>query len=266
MALLVASIGVVALAQSATRLLLERTDADIEIVNEGLASDGARTILRLAGCEADPDVRTNLFYAPGGGVTARIDRGEGEPAVVFAPLMIVLQPGGADAAEAKDEETLEALDVVAASFGRPPCLTSVDAADAPSISLQQGRTTAEGTRFFLDQGVDVASLEGPIVLQREAEGDGPVIDATARDLQFDLDSGRSTLSGNVRVVAGTRESEADSLELDEEAGIAILVGQPAVSRDGTDVVRGDRLYYDLETNDVVVEGSVKGSFELGDEP
>jgi len=254
-----------ALAQSATRLLLTRSDADIEIVNAGLASEGARSILRLSGCvEEDASLRSNLFYAPGGGVTARIARGEGEDAVVAAPLMIVLQPEVVEGeVQVEDGETLEALDA-STGFGRPPCLEEVVWASPPRVVLEQGRTTAVGARFFLDQGEDVATMDGPIALTRLPQGDGPTVEATAEGLRYDLEAGRSTLSGGVQVTAGSRVSEAEELELDEEAGVAILTGNPAVSRDGEDEVRGDRLVYDLETNDVVVEGRVRGSFNLGE--
>lgn len=276
------TIASVAMAQSATRLVLERSDATIEIVNAGRADQGARSILDLAGCVPGEEVRTNLFYAPVERVTTRIDDrdqegadGEAaEPAFVEAPLVIVQRPerGGSDDAasgddassEPSDDETLEALDATA-TFGRPPCLEQVDIADPPTVRLRQGRSDVVGARFFLDRGSDVATMDGPVSLARAPQGDGPSVEAQAEALRFDLGSGGSTLAGGVRVTAGDRVSEADELELDEEAGIAILRGDPAVSRVGRDEVRGRRLVYDLETNDVVVEGDVSASFEIGED-
>jgi lipopolysaccharide export system protein LptA len=262
-------------AQTSTRLLLERAASTIEIVNEGRSDQGARSILDLAGCVPGEDVRSNFFYAPEGGVTARIvgeDEG-GEPTVVEAPLVIVRRPeaaedgpdaaGGDDAPEPSDEESLEALDAEV-RFGRPPCLEEVTTPAEPRVTLRQGRSTATGSRFFLDRGTDAADLEGPVTLVRTPEGDGPTVEARASSLRFDLDAGRSTLTGDVRVTAGDRTSEAGALELDEEAGVAILTGDPAVSRVGEDEVRGSRLLYDLETNDVVVEGAVEATFEVED--
>lgn len=263
-------------APSATRLLLERSDATIEIINSGRADQGARSILSLAGCLDDADLQSNLFYAPGGGVSARIEQDDGEPALVEAPLITVVrppassaEPGGepeaeaAGEAEADADETLEALDVTA-SFGRPPCLDVIEPADPPQVSLLQGRTTIVGARFFLDRQTDVATMDGPVTLQREPEGEGETVDADAEALEYDLSTGRASLTGGVEVRAGERRSSADRLELDEEAGIATLYGSPAVSREGSDEVTGDRLIYDLETNDVVVEGAVEASFELDD--
>lgn len=255
-----------ALAQSATRLVLERSAATIEIVNAGRADQGARSILDLAGCVVGEEARTNLFYAPVDGVTTRIGDDEGEPTVVEAPLVIVVRPergsSGDVASEPSDDETLEALDATA-TFGRPPCLEEVDAAASPTVLLRQGRTSVVGARFFLDRGSDVATMDGPVSLTREPQSDGPPVEAEAETLRFDLESGGSTLAGDVRVTAGDRVSEADELELDEEAGIAVLRGDPAVSRVGQDEVRGRILIYDLETNDVVVEGGVSASFEIG---
>lgn len=260
-----------ALAQSATRLVLERSDATIEIVNAGRADQGARSILDLAGCVEGDDASTNLFYAPVEGVTTRIDdRGQegeaGEATIVEAPLVIVVRPARGSSGEAgsepRDDETLEALDATA-TFGRPPCLEELEPASPPTVLLRQGRTSVVGARFFLDRGSDVASMDGPVALTREPQGDGPPVEAEAESLRFDLESGGSTLTGNVRVTAGDRVSEADELELDEDAGIAILRGDPAVSRVGQDEVRGLVLIYDLETNDVVVEGGVSASFEIG---
>lgn len=257
-----------AAAQSATRLLLERSDADIELVNAGRADEGARSILRLPGCEPTPEDRATFFYAPEGGVTARIVQEEGAPAVVAAPLMIVRQPppdAGAEGAGAgpSDAETLEALDATT-GFGRPPCPEGLERADAPEVELTQGRTRVVGRSFFLDRGTDVATMDGPVDLVRTPASGGDVVRADADALTYELEGGRSTLTGGVRVEAGARVSEADTLELDEGAGVAILTGDPAVSRAGSDEVKGRRLRYDLETNDVVIEGNVEGTFELSD--
>lgn len=247
-------------AQTSTSLTLERSDATIELVNQGRAESGARTVLSVPGCVPDAPVRTSVFYAPEGGVTARIaqaDDAEDEATRVLAPLMTVLRPEG----EGEENETLEAVDATATFEERPACLAEVAPAETPAVRLEQGLTTVVGGRFFLDRGTDVATMDGPVTLQRAPEGDGPAVEAEAEGLRFDLDADRSTLTGDVRVRAGERISRAAELELDEAAGVAILRGDPAVSREGDDEVRGSRLVYDLETNDVVVQGAVSASFE-----
>lgn len=276
-----------ALAQTANTVTLERSDATIRLVNEGRADEGARTLLNVRGCAADESVRTSTFYAPEGGVTARITQNEGgDETVVYAPLMTVQEPaateGGSVAteeaadgdegavpdgepsdgpAEGSDEATIEALDATTTFPGRPPCPEETVTAEDPSVRLVQGRTSVVGGRFFLDRGTDVATMDGPVSLTRSADEGGQDVEAQARSLRFDLESDRSTLSGGVTVRSGDRVSEADELELDEAAGLAILRGSPAVSRAGDDVVRGERLLYDLETNDVTVEGGVSATFD-----
>lgn len=270
-----------ALAQSSNTLTLHRSEASIRLVNTGRADQGARTLLNLPDCVADEELRSSVFYAPGGGVTANIAQDEGgEETVVHAPLMVVLEPGDAPAdgasggaaasadpeasagdTPAGNEATLEALDATASFPGRPPCPEEIEEAAEPGVRLEQGRTTVVGGRFFLDRETDVATMDGPVALTRTPDGDAATVEARADALRFDLEADRSTLTGGVTVQAGERVSEADELELDEAAGLAVLRGSPAVSRQGSDEIRGERLLYDLETNDVTVEGNVSATFE-----
>lgn len=262
------------MAQSANTVTLQRSDAAIRLVNEGRADQGARTLLNIRDCVPGQEVRSSVFYAPEGGVTARITQNDdGDETVVYAPLMTVLEPdAGADAGDAPgaeaetnadadaDQSTLEALDATASFPGRPPCPEEVEPVAEPAVRLVQGRTSVVGGRFFLDRGTDVATMDGPVSLTREAD-DAETVEAEAEGLRFDLETDRSTLSGAVTVRSGDRVSEAEELELDEAAGLAILTGSPAVSRAGSDVVSGERLLYDLETNDVTVEGAVSATLE-----
>ena len=79
---------------------------------------------------------------------------------------------------------------------------------------------------------------------------------------YSVDTGLSTLTGNVQISSGERFSQADELVLDEEAGLATLYGNPAISREGDDEVSGSELLYYLDTDDVVVSGGVRGTIEL----
>lgn len=242
-------------------MTLQRSDATLTIVNEGRAADGARSVLNLAGCVPDEPLVTSLFYAPEAGVTTRIQSSESDSvSLVRAPLVIVTRPEeGGD-----EQETLEARDATT-EFGRPPCLENTEAADPPEVSLEQGRTTVTGARFFLDREDDVASMDGPVTLNRAGEDDAPPLEADADGMDFDLDTDRTTLTGNVEVRSEDRVSRSDTLELDEPAGVAVLRGDPATSTQDGDEVQGSTLIYDLETNDVVVEGGVSGSFQLEEE-
>jgi lipopolysaccharide export system protein LptA len=166
--------------------------------------------------------------------------------------------------EDDSDETLE-LFGGSVTFDRPGCIESVDDAGAERVVLEQGRTRVTGTRFFLDQETDVADMAGPIELVRRDPGGRVSLEATADELSFDVASERATLLGEVVVTSDERVTQAERLELDEAAGVAVLTGSPAVSRRGADELRGQMLRYDLETDDVVAIGGVAGTFELGDD-
>lgn len=267
----VATLAAWALAQGLPTVTVDRGDRTIVVEQRTAGAEGARTVLANRNCEAG--FLTNVFAGPVPGyVVTRIDETE-----LVSQLAIVRVPrpdaspspdrdevSSADpsAREASgDDETLELLGG-RATFDRPGCIEAIDPEGALPVELRQGRTTITGARFFLDRGTDVATMDGPIALERRAEGDAPALTATADALEFDVAAERSTLTGAVTITSGERVSSADRLELDEAAGVAVLTGSPAVSRRGADEVRGDVLRYDLETDDVVVVGRVSASFDV----
>jgi lipopolysaccharide export system protein LptA len=267
----------VALAQGLPTVTVERSDRTIVVEQRTTGAEGARTVLANRNCE--PGVLTNVFFGPVPGfVVTRFDETE-----LISQLAIVRVPQPAtgavdtqtdatsddppsDEVAGDDQETIELLGGTA-TFDRPGCLEALDPEGARPVELRQGRTTITGARFFLDRGTDLATMDGPVTLERRAQGDGPTLEATADALTFDVADERATLTGSVVITSGERVSRADRLELDEAAGVAVLTGAPAVSRRGNDEVRGSTLRYDLETDDVVVIGSVSASFEvdLGDD-
>jgi lipopolysaccharide export system protein LptA len=248
-----AALLVTALGQGATTtttVTVERGERALLVEQRALAVDGARSILGNERCE--PGLRVTLFYGPPPGyVQTTVDE-----TTLTSTIAIVRVP-----IEGDGEETLE-LFGGRATISRAGCLEEVDDEDAERVVLAQGRTTVRGTRFFLDQGTDVAEMTGPVELERRNADGGVALEATARELSFDIASERSTLAGDVVVRSEERVSSADRLELDEEAGLAFLTGAPAVSRRGEDEVRGQTLRYDLETDDVVVTGGVRGTFTV----
>lgn len=258
-ALLLAA-AVLALAQGFPRLTVERESGTITIENRSPSAEGARTFLQLAGCEEG--VALSIFYGPAGeGVVTQLD----EATVVRSDVVLSRRPqDGADAGAAEGErDTVEWLDgeIAFQQEGRP-CVAEHLPGESPRVELTQGRTRVEGARLFLDQETDVAVMDGPVALERAPEGDAAPLVASAASLRYDLDTERSSLSGGVRVEQGARVSEAEELELDEEAGVAVLRGSPARSTEDGDVVEGRVLRYYLDSNDVVVEGGVKGTLEL----
>jgi lipopolysaccharide export system protein LptA len=243
-----------ALAQTATTVTVEREDATFTIRNLGLSADGARSFFQNPNC--DEEARLDIFYAPSPGVIeTEVDDGT----LMTSGVAIIRRPRdeGADG----DRETIE-LFSAEMTFDRPRCPDEVTPLDSPPVTLTQGRTVVVGSRFLLEPGSDVGNMAGPVSLERAAEGDSPALTGMADELTFDLESDRTTLIGGVTLLSEGRTSEAERLELDEEAGVAILTGNPARSTEEGNVLEGSRLIYYLDTNDVVVEGDVRGLVEF----
>ncbi|MFO7544333.1 MAG: LptA/OstA family protein [Trueperaceae bacterium] len=249
-------------AQTATTFTLKRDDTELVITNRALASEGARSIGNNRNCEEG--MRLTVVYGPAPG---RVET-QVEDSLLTSHLAIIRTPEGAE--EGEGQETLELRDATV-TFDRPGCPQEIVDADVPQVSLVQGRTTVTGTRFFLEREEDVGILDGPVRLVRAAEAtDGAVGEDSARTdlvaeaeaMRFAVGEQRATLSGNVRVTSDERVTSGDTLELDEEAGTAVLTGAPARSTKGTDVIEGNRLLYYLDTDDVVVQGNVQGELEV----
>lgn len=249
-------LSAVGFAQTAVVLEVERADARLVITNRGLSSAGAKSILNSRNCEEGTVV--SVFYGPPDRVEMVID----DETTLRSSLVVIREPVEAAGSEAKDQQTIEMIDGQATFTDRPICLDSFTMAEEPRVQLEQGRTSVLATRFFLDREADAADLDGPIELERAAEGESSALQATAESLTFDLETERSTLSGNVRVESDDRVSEADTLELDEEAGLATLTGNPARSKKQDDRIEGKTLLYYLDSNDVVVTGGVQGTLEV----
>lgn len=258
-ATLLLTAAAVAPAQGFPRLTVERESGTIVIENRSPRSEGARSFPTLGRCEEGVDV--SYFYGPtGDGVVTRLD----EETTVRATWVLSRRPQERpdDEGPAGEQDTVEWRDGEAVFAERPPCLEEFRPAEDPRVLLSQGRTEVAGSRLFLDQGADVAVMDGPVALERAPDGDAEALVATAETLRYDLETERSVLTGGVRVEQGGRVSEADELELDEAAGVAVLRGSPARSTEGQDVVEGRVLRYFLDTNDVVVEGGVRGTLEV----
>lgn len=252
-ALLLALAGAGAvLAQTNTTFTIKRDDAEMIVTNLGRAADGARTIGNNRNCSEGE--RLTIVYAPSPGhVETRV-----EDALLTSRLAVITTPEGADAEAG--EETLELSDEEV-TFSRPGCIEERAPAATPAVQLLQGKTTVTGTRFFLDREADSGVMSGPIALERGEEGEEP-LRATADAMEFAVGAQRATLTGNVSVTSEDRTTTGDRLELDEDAGTAVLTGNPARSVKGSDVLSGNRLLYYLDSDDVVVLGNVSGELEV----
>lgn len=240
-------------AQSATTFSLQRDDTELVITNLALAADGARTIGNNRNCEEGQRL-TIVYGPPPGRVETHV-----EDAVLTSALAVIRAPLGAE--EGAGEESLELTDA-AVTFNRPGCIEESEPAALPRVTLLQGRTEVVGTRFFLDRNVDEGVMDGPIALKRSGTDGSEPLTATADQMSFAVGEQRATLVGNVQVLSEERTTSGDSLELDEAAGTAVLLGNPARSVRGSDVLEGNRLLYFLDSDDVVVMGNVTGELEI----
>jgi len=245
------AIGLV-LAQTVTTFTLKRDDTDLVISNRSLAIDGARSIGNNLNCE--DGVRMTVVFGPRPGhVETQV-----EDALLTSQLAIVRTPREAE--EGEEQETLELSDD-SVTFSRPGCPEELIPAASPQVTLVQGRTTVHGSRFFLDREVDSGVMDGPITLLRAPEETGGA-ELHATSMSFAVGKQQATLTGAVVVTSEDRVTTGETLELDEEAGTAILTGSPARSVRGQDVLQGNRLLYYLDSDDVVVLGNVFGELEL----
>ncbi len=258
-------------AQTESQATLERRDATLVLTLKAPAAAGGRFIINNRNCEEQ--VRTTMLYGPDPGyVLTQVDENTSlvsNVAIIRSPLAATSDTAGAPASVADgatptpsgEDQTLELYDGTV-TFDRPGCIATSERADQPGVRMDQGRTTVLGTRFFLDRGADTGTMDGPIQLTRAAEGDAAGIEASADAMVLGLQDKHATFNGNVRVTSNERVTTAETLELDEGAGTAVLTGNPARSTRGSDVLEGSRLLYYLDSDDVVVLGGVHGDLQV----
>lgn len=243
----------VALAQTDTSFTIVRDDEALTVTNLARAADGARSIGNNRNCSEGQ--RVTIVYGPAPGhVETRM-----QDALLTSRLAVITTP--AEAGEGTGEETLE-LAGDSITFTRPGCIDERTPSESPAVTLEQGKTTVVGSRFFLDRGTDLGEMTGPVTLERAAEGDAAPLRATAEAMVFSVGKQAATLTGAVTVVSEERTTTGERLELDEDAGTAVLTGNPARSVKGEDVLSGNRLLYYLDSDDVVVMGNVSGTLEI----
>lgn len=236
---------------------LRRDDRPITVQQTARDDQGGLSITR-----GGPDCRKNenisFFYAPEPKeIETKVNN-----TTIRSNAVLRSQPkeGGA---EAQDEAV---LDFFPGSLGyneETACPKNVKRDKASQVTVVEGRTTVNGTSLVYTNSDGKGTMPGPITLERREEGDSPALTATAKErMDFNVDDDITTLHGDVRVESDGRTSRAEVLELDEEAGFAILRGNPATSEDEEGKVSGQVIEYDLDSNDVIVTGGVQGSFEI----
>lgn len=237
-----------------TRVIIERDDTSIRITNFGRAAEGARSILNNPNCTEE--ARTDILYAPDEFVETLT-----EDSRLTSTVAVIVREEAAEG-----EEQTETLELYGSTieFNRPGCIETEERDEGQVVRLEQGRTTVLGSHFFLDQGTDIGVMQGPVSLERVAEGDSPALSATSDSLEANLETDTQILRDNVRIESDGRVSEADSVDFDEENSIAILRGNPATSRKDDELFEGNEITYFLDSNDVRVVGNIRGELEIDD--
>ncbi len=234
------------------QLQINRNERVIRVVQNAPSAEGGEFRLN-ARCEEG--VRYGTIYAP---APYEVETFVND-ARITSQIVIEKRPGGRE-----DEAQLEIFGGTLAIDDATLCPTDIAESESPDVTIFEGRTTTTGSRFNYDNTQGLGTLIGPVTLEREAEGESPALSATSESLGIDVDQDLTTLQGGVQLTSGERVSSADTVEFDEQAGMAILRGDPAESRDGDNIVRGRVIEYDLDSNDVVVREGISASFELAD--
>ncbi len=241
-------------------LELNRDDQIVTVQQTALDSEGglfsSRTFDEAAPCSEAGRTLT-VFYAPAPKlIETRID-----DTLITSNAVLRDQPEGV-----QDEAT---LDIFGGTLELNPdtrCPENVARSDDADVTLTEGRSTVQGAHLLYDNASGDGEMSGSetsqVTLERAAEGDSPALNASADTLSFNSDEDERTFTGNVVITSEDRVSEADTLVYNDAAGVAVLQGNPASSREGDEFVQGSIITYYLDSNDVVVSGGVAGEFTL----
>ncbi|MGL4611631.1 MAG: LptA/OstA family protein [Trueperaceae bacterium] len=256
-------------------LTIKRKEREIIVAQKAPNNRGGRVKLNADKCDdKNPELIVTTFYGPAPYfVETRVNE-----AVITSNIASSRQPENKEDAEGNviergnDEAILELYGgtvefIEERGNERRNCPINVKRTETADVTLKEGRTTINGVNFTYDNSKGLANMKGPITLDRVAEGESPALNATADNLENNVDDDKTFLTGNVKVTSEDRVSEATSLEYDEENGLAILRGDaekdiPAKSTKDGDVLQGDIIIYYLDSNDVVVEGGLQGEIEV----
>ena len=235
---------------------LKRDDRPITVQQTATDAEGGISVVQ-GGPTCRKDENLSFYYAPN---PKRIDT-KVDNTRIRSSIVLRTQPkeGGADA------QDKAVLSFFGGSLGRNEetlCPQNLKREKSEKVTISEGRTTVEGGPLVYENSRGVGEMVGPVSLERRASGDSPALTASSSRFSFNVDDDTQMLKGNVKVESDGRTSGAETLELDEEAGFAILRGKPAWSRNADGRVEGEVIEYDLDSNDVVVTSGVQGTFTL----
>ncbi len=182
---------------------------------------------------------------------------------VFIDKNIIRAPLITATKEARGDGQLEAVNGTAVVKNPETCEIEVKPDPKPNtVFVEQGKTKLSGSSLKYSQETGIGIIAGPITFERP-QAAGSVLRGSSEKISVDVDNEKTFLEGNVKLESKCRSSIADRVEYDDRENRAILYGNPAISKrlDGSDEIKADRLEYNLETNDVVLEGSISGVFD-----
>ncbi len=237
-------------------IILERGDKIITAIKYG-PDDAGLVIDCTPGEEDQTRITRSVYYdlAPYL-VHVTVDKN-----IIRAPIVVAAKKDGGDGqleAYAGTARKLEGEDA--------PCLPEVKADPKPgTVFVDQGKTRLTGSRLDYTEETGIAVIQGPIVFERPQDK-GDTLRGNSEKITVDVDQEKTFLEGKVTLESKCRVSSADKVEYDDKKNLAVLFGSPAVSRnrDGTGEIKGERLEYDLDSNDVVVTAvndGITGAFE-----
>ena len=132
------------------------------------------------------------------------------------------------------------------------------------VEVNRGRLTATGPQLVYSEATGLGVMEGgvEVVIESEEEGEEPVRIAAAQ-VSFDVDTDRSTSTGDVRLDNGNQAAAADTLVFEEEANLGVLTsegGQVQITRTSEDgdlmTITADEIRVLTEANRLYARGNV----------
>jgi lipopolysaccharide export system protein LptA len=238
------------------KVIFERGDNTVTAKKYGPDELGALLICPPE--ESDPKQITRSYFADQAPyfVHVFIDKN-----VIRAPVVIAQK-------ESRGGGELEAFNGTSTIESPEDCKVSIKKDPKPgTVFVSQGKTKLTGSSLFYSQDTGIAVIQGPITFERPQSA-GSVLRGTSEKITVDVDNEQTFLEGNVKLESKCRSSSASKVEYDDRENRAILYGNPAVSKrlDGSDEIKAERIEYNLETNDVTLEGSISGVIDDAAKP
>lgn len=145
------------------------------------------------------------------------------------------------------------------------------AAFTGGVRVERGRLTATGPGLSYSEATGLGVLSGPaeVLVKAESE-DADDVEIAADQVAFDVDTDRSTSSGNVRLVNGNQSAEAEQLVYEENRELGVLSsagaqvsitrvkddgGLTVITADEIRVLTGEKLLY-ARGDVTVVDGPI----------